>query len=58
MLLIELAASQPSVVPDSVSWALEPSGQFSTKSLYLKLVQGAPVAHAKDVWKITCPLKV
>jgi hypothetical protein len=57
-LLVELAASQPSEVPDSVSWALEPSGRFSTKSLYLKLVQGAAVAHAKDVWKIACPLKV
>jgi hypothetical protein len=37
-LLGELAASQPSEVPDSVSWALEPSGLFSTKFLYLKLV--------------------
>jgi hypothetical protein len=32
-LLVELAAAQPSAVPDSVSWALAPSGIFSTKSL-------------------------
>jgi hypothetical protein len=43
---------------DSVSWGLEPSGMFTTRSLYCKLIQGATVAHAKDIWKIACPLKV
>jgi hypothetical protein len=57
-LLGELTAFHPSEGQDSVSWALEPSGRFSTRSLYQKLVQGAAVAHAKDVWKIACPLKV
>jgi hypothetical protein len=57
-LLGELSAFLPSAGQDSVSWALEPSGRFSTKSLYQKLIQGATVAHAKDIWKIACPLKV
>jgi hypothetical protein len=57
-LLEELDPFQPSVAQDSVSWALEHSSQFSTKSLYLKLVQSAAVAHANDIWKIACPLKV
>jgi hypothetical protein len=35
--------------PDSVSWALEGSGIFSSHSLHLKLNQGASVAHAKDI---------
>jgi hypothetical protein len=35
--------------PDIVSWALEGSGVFSSHSLYLKLNQKDPVAHAKDI---------
>jgi hypothetical protein len=57
-LQVELQAFAPSEDQDSVSWHLEPSGQFSIGSLYKKLIHGASVAHAKDVWKIACPLKV
>jgi hypothetical protein len=41
-----------SIDPDSVSWALESSGLFSSHLLYLKLNQGASVAHAKDIWEL------
>jgi hypothetical protein len=34
--------------PDSVSWALESSGVFSSRSLYLKINQRASVPHAKE----------
>jgi hypothetical protein len=54
----ELRDDCPSPASDSVSWSLEPSGVFSTKSLYAKLVGGTTVTHAKDIWKIACPLKV
>jgi hypothetical protein len=54
----ELSAAHPLEAQDSVSRALKPSGKFSARLLYLRLVQGATVAHAKDIWKIACPLKV
>jgi hypothetical protein len=57
-LLDELREVHISDFDDSVSWNLEPSGTFSTKSLYQRMIQGATVAHAKDVWKAACPLKV
>jgi hypothetical protein len=57
-LLDELREVHISDSDDSVSWNLEPSGTFSTKSLYQRMIQGASVAHAKDVWKAACPLKV
>jgi mannosylglycoprotein endo-beta-mannosidase len=57
-LLAELREVHISDSDDSVSWNLEPSGTFSTKSLYQRMIQGASVAHAKDVWKAACPLKV
>jgi hypothetical protein len=46
-LQVELQAFGPSEDQDSVSWHLEPSGQFSTSSLYKKMIHGASVAHAK-----------
>jgi hypothetical protein len=57
-LLEELRSQHLSDSEDSVSWNLEPSGVFSTKSLYLRMIQGASVVHAKDVWMSPCPLKV
>jgi hypothetical protein len=35
---------------DRVSWSLEPTGCFSVRSMYLKLAQGASIAHFRDVW--------
>jgi hypothetical protein len=43
---------------DIVSWALEPSGQFSTNSMYLCLSRGASVTCFKEVWKVTVPPKI
>jgi hypothetical protein len=57
-LLDELREVHISGYDDSVSWNLDPSGNFSTKLLYQRMIQGASVAHAKDVWKAACPLKV
>jgi hypothetical protein len=42
-----LASVSLSTDPDSVSWALEGLGIFSSYSLYLKHNQGASVAYAK-----------
>ena len=57
-LRLEIEDLSPSVGQDSVSWALEAAGVFSSHSLYMKLVQGATVLHANDIWAISVPLKV
>jgi hypothetical protein len=43
---------------DEVSWALEPSGAFSTRSIYGCLSQGAVVTHFRDVWKTRVPPRI
>ncbi|XP_071676802.1 uncharacterized protein [Lolium perenne] len=43
---------------DQVRWHPENSGNFSVKSLYFKLSQGATVAHFKDMWEAKVPLKI
>jgi hypothetical protein len=44
---------------DSVSWALDKSGQFSTKSLYHAMKSGGTIdLRARDLWKSPTPLKV
>ena len=43
---------------DLVRWDLEPSGRTSVASMYRKLAQGASVAHCRDVWSATLPLKI
>lgn len=43
---------------DEFTWTLEPSGRFSTKSLYLKLCEGSPMRHYAVIWKIAAPLKI
>jgi hypothetical protein len=35
---------------DILSWSLEASGEFATRSVYLSLSQGAVVTHFKEVW--------
>jgi hypothetical protein len=34
---------------DSISWSLENSEEFSTRSVYCDLLQGAAVTHFKEV---------
>jgi hypothetical protein len=34
---------------DEVSWSLDPSGVFSSRSIYLGLTQGATITHFKEV---------
>jgi hypothetical protein len=36
---------------DQVIWALDPSGVYSTHSMYLRLSQGAAVTYFKEVWR-------
>ena len=43
---------------DSVYWALEANGTYSSHSMYLKLCQGPEFQAAADVWKATVPLKI
>jgi hypothetical protein len=43
---------------DVITWRLEPSGQFSTSSLYLLLSRGAIVSHFKEVWHARVPPRV
>jgi hypothetical protein len=43
---------------DAVSWSLEPSGVFSTRSLYSALSQGASVTRFKEVWRARVPPKI
>ncbi|XP_071677232.1 uncharacterized protein [Lolium perenne] len=58
LLLSETAGTQLSDGPDIISWALEPSGKFSVKSLYRRLCQGTPRKHFSDIWKIAVPMKI
>jgi hypothetical protein len=50
--LLRAIIEQTNLVPgqDRVSWSLEPTGCFSVRSMYLKLAQGASIAHFRDVW--------
>jgi hypothetical protein len=43
---------------DRVSWALEPSGQFSVNSMYRCLLHGAAWPCARFIWKANLPLKI
>ena len=47
-----------STVRDSVLWPLSASGRFSVKSLYSKLVGGAPTSRFSKVWKARIPPKI
>ena len=53
-----VALHTPSLEPDSVTWHLESSGSFSTKSLY-RAILPAPGPHELTVlWEIKLPLKI
>jgi hypothetical protein len=43
---------------DVMRWSLEPSGEFSVRSLYLRLCQGTPRKHYGVLWRIAVPLKI
>jgi hypothetical protein len=45
-------------VPTTISWNLNPAGQFSTKSLYLSLCKAPEVPITKLIWKCQLPLKL
>lgn len=48
-----------SQVADAISWALEPKGQYSTKSLYrFQTDWGMPSRVAGVIWKCKIPLKI
>ncbi|KAK1607661.1 hypothetical protein QYE76_031334 [Lolium multiflorum] len=48
----ELDFTQASADDDVVSWRLEASGDFSAKSLYCRLSQGAAVMHFREQWRM------
>jgi hypothetical protein len=43
---------------DRVSWRLEPSGRFSTRSLYLELCKGPKISLTNYFWSYPVPLKI
>jgi hypothetical protein len=45
-------------VPTQISWRLEPSWLFSTRSLYLGLCKGHEVPLTKFIWNYPLPLKI
>jgi hypothetical protein len=47
-LIRELDFTQASDEDDLVSWRLEASGDFTAKSLYYRLSQGAAVTHFRE----------
>jgi hypothetical protein len=54
----ELDFTQASVEDDLVSWRLEASGDFTAKSLYCRLSQGAAVTHFREVWRTRVPPRI
>jgi hypothetical protein len=54
----EVQALPVSTRDDVISWSLEPSGSFSTRSMYLRLSHGAEIVLFKDVWRTRVPPKV
>jgi hypothetical protein len=43
---------------DKVTWGLENSVEFTTKSMYYRLSLGGAVTHFSDIWKIKVPQKI
>jgi hypothetical protein len=43
---------------DKISWHLEQNGSFSVRSMYAMLSKGTTVAHFKDLWEASVPLKI
>jgi hypothetical protein len=54
----DVAGWQPANEEDKLSWSLEPSGDFTSKSVYLGLTQGAAVTCFKEAWRTRVPPKV
>jgi hypothetical protein len=54
----EVQALPSLATEDRVSWALENDGEFSTRSIYLGMSQGATVTFFKDVWRTRVPPKI
>jgi hypothetical protein len=44
--------------PDRISWRLEPSSSFSSRSLYLSLCKKPEVSLVKYLWSYAIPLKI
>uniref|UniRef100_A0A453T8T6 Reverse transcriptase zinc-binding domain-containing protein n=1 Tax=Aegilops tauschii subsp. strangulata TaxID=200361 RepID=A0A453T8T6_AEGTS len=55
-----IALHEPTVDagPDEVRWRLEPSGQFSTKSLYAAIAPSSAPPPLQTVWSIRLPLRI
>ena len=55
-----LSAYFPSLseAPDSVVWPHSSSGRFSVKSLYTRLIGGAPSNRFSSIWHYRVPLKI
>jgi hypothetical protein len=57
-LMTELQEISLADTPDSVSWKLEASGLFSTKSMYQALCRGPKINVTKLFWKAKVPMKI
>jgi hypothetical protein len=43
---------------DEIKWVLEPSGGYSTSSMYMCLSHGVIVTHFRDVWHMKVPPRI
>jgi hypothetical protein len=46
---------QLGIEEDTVSWSIDASGNFTAKSVYLALTQGATVTCFKEAWRTRVP---
>jgi hypothetical protein len=54
-LMRELHLSVPSKDDDVISWRIEASKGYSTRSMYLRISQGAAITHFKEVLRTRVP---
>jgi hypothetical protein len=56
-MLREIGVCQLSPEPDTISWALEPSGKFFVRSLYKNFVLDLP-GDTIEIWRVSVPMKI
>jgi hypothetical protein len=57
-LLREIETLRPAATPNLMTWALEPSGRFTARSLYRKLCDGIPSKAFGAIWRLAIPSRI